>query len=189
MRIDVHVGHTSQTVALPQVLRSHTAVVEDAEPCCPVAGGMVQARDGHECPFRLAVHDGIDGGKRGSDNIRGSIENAGQGRCITLVQVASALFRHARHLVDVLRGMKKQEFVDARPARPHIADPGVELRLHQLAVKHVVTVGAERMRVTKTVGRQFFTFVDKYGFTHGRYQPICYRCSIPDNARTLSITQ
>jgi hypothetical protein len=56
-------------------------------------------------------------------------------------------------------------------------------------VKRIVTVGAERMRVAESIGRDIFAFIDKYRVTHWRHKPICYRCSIPDNARTLTITQ
>ena len=106
MSVDIDIGHPRHTVAVPEVLRGHTAVVENAEPCRPVSGSVMQ-----------------------TDHVRSGIEDAGQDRRIAVVEIASALFRHARDLIDVLRGMKKQEFVDARAARPHVANLGVQFRL------------------------------------------------------------
>ena len=51
--------------------------------------------------------------------------------------------------------MKQQQFIDRRAARRHEPQRIAEVRGRQFVVENVVPVGAEGMRVTETVGRDF----------------------------------
>ena len=54
-------------------------------------------------------------------------------------------------------------------------------------MEDIVAVDAERVRITKAIGRDLLPPVNKHGVAHGRLMAVLMRCSIPDNARSATI--
>ena len=80
------------------------------------------------------------------------------------------------------------QFVDGRAPRVRVVDAVAESGSASSRMEHVVPVGTERMRITETVAGDFVAFIDVTGSIHAHRQDpvICYRRSIPDNARSIT---
>ena len=182
--VDVNVGDTLHTVASAQVFDRNPAVIKYAEPGSAVARRVMQTGDRHERPSKIAVHDLIHGAKHCADDGRGSFINAGQSGRIALIEETGTSGRHARYLVDVLGRMKQGEFIDQRRPGVTKVDRSGQDRALEFGMKDIVTIGAERVRIAKTVGGDLASLVNQHRLAHGARPNICLCGSIPDNARS-----
>ena len=85
--------------------------------------------------------------------------------------------------------IKEQQFIDTGTPWFRIRDAGVEIGRLEFPMKHIMPIGSERVRISETVTGKFLTLVDKNRVSHRRSPlVVCYRCSIPDNARCITTT-
>ncbi len=122
MSINIDVGDSIESVLLAQVLDRDAAVIEYAESRSMVTSSMMQASDRYECPFVVAVHDFVDRAQNGTNNGGSGIVNTRDGGCVTIVQPTFTGYRHARHLVDVSRGVEQGQFINQCGTRVPVSE-------------------------------------------------------------------
>ena len=187
MRIDIHVSDALDIKLLSQVFGSNTAVVEDTESGCPVASGVVQSGNRHESTPVVSVDHFVNSAENRADDGGCRVVDAGDDWRIAIIEKAGTQRGQLRHLVDVFGSMKKCQLIDQCRSRVAVTDLGTQSRTVELRVKHVVAVCTERMRIAKAVSCDLLPPVNKHGVAHGRLMTVLMRCSIPDNARSLTI--
>ena len=168
MRIDIDIGDTPEPVVFSQVLDCDTAVIENTKTSGTIARRVVQASNRNERTPRVAVHDLVSRRQHGSNDVGRRIEDAFNGRRIALIEKPLAGYGQSRHAIDVVRCVKQSKLIDGRASRVGIVNTVAQAGGRQFAMKHVVTIRAERVWIAEPVAGDLITFVNMNNVLHGR---------------------
>jgi len=157
MGIDVHVSNALQAMIPPQHFHGHAAIVEHAEPRGRAARRMMKSGDRDERAPRLARHDLLGGEQRAADHVGRRFINTSPRRRVAGVEKSLTGDRRLGDQVDILRSVKRLQFLARGGARLHDAHALVEAARGELGEKRRVPVGPERMPVAEPITREAFS--------------------------------
>ena len=183
MRVDIDVGDAPQSVLPAQVLSRDSAIIENTESGSAITRRVMKSGNWNKCALVVAMHDFVNSAQDCADNSRSRVVDSFDGGRITIIKVALADSRQARHLVNVVSGMEQGELINQSRTRMTVVYAVAQSGLVELIVEDVMAIGAERVRIAKTIGCDLISLVNQHALTHIQRPNSCLCRSIPDNAR------